>query len=206
MRLLTLTVLLIAPLFVSAAGDPQAGKAQYGVCAACHGMNGEGLVALNGPRLADQEDWYLRRQIENYKAGIRGTHAQDIYGQQMAPMAQTLVNDAAIDNVIAYIQSLSAALQAKSVVGDAERGKALYAICAACHGMQAEGNLALNSPRLTGQNDWYLVRQLQYYKAGIRGTHADDVYGQQMYPMALTLADDQAIRDVVAYINTLGAQ
>ena len=169
-------------------------------------MNGEGLVALNGPRLADQEDWYLRRQIENYKAGIRGTHAQDIYGQQMAPMAQTLVNDAAIDNVIAYIQSLSAALQAKSVVGDAERGKALYAICAACHGMQAEGNLALNSPRLTGQNDWYLVRQLQYYKAGIRGTHADDVYGQQMYPMALTLADDQAIRDVVAYINTLGAQ
>lgn len=206
MRLLVLAVLLYVSLFANAEGDPQAGKALYGVCAACHGMNGEGLVALNGPRLADQEDWYLRRQIQNYKSGIRGTNPQDIYGQQMAPMAQTLVNDAAIDNVIAYIQSLKAAPQAKTVEGDAERGKSLYAVCAACHGMQAEGNLALNSPRLTGQNDWYSVRQLQNYKAGIRGTHADDVYGKQMYPMAMILADDQAIRDVVAYINTLDAE
>ncbi len=206
MRLLVMAVLLCTSLILSAEGDAQVGKGLYGVCAACHGMNGEGVSALNGPRLANQEDWYLRRQIQNYKAGIRGTHPQDTYGQQMAPMAMILADDAAIDNVIAYIQSRSADLQANTVEGDAERGKGLYAVCAVCHGAKAEGMLALNSPRLTGQNDWYLVRQLKNFKAGIRGTHADDLYGQQMYPMSLTLTDDQAINDVVAYINTLTAQ
>jgi cytochrome c oxidase subunit II len=47
------------------------------------------------------------------------------------------------------------------------------------------------------------VRQLQNYKQGIRGTHPEDSYGEQMRLMAAILVDDQAIHDVVAYINTL---
>ncbi len=45
---------------------------------------------------------------------------------------------------------------------------------------KAEGNLALNSPRLADQDDWYLVRQLQNYKSGLRGSNPKDVYGMQM--------------------------
>ena len=78
-----------------------------------------------------------------------------------------------------------------------------YAICQACHGAQGEGNKALNAPKLAGQQDWYLVRQLQNFKAGIRGTHAKDMFGMQMRPMAMTLANDAAVNNVAAYIASL---
>lgn len=87
--------------------------------------------------------------------------------------------------------------------GDPEKGRALYALCSACHGAQGEGNQQLNSPKLGGQAGWYLVRQLKEFKSGVRGSHEQDVYGKQMVPFAATLADDAAIRDVVAYIGTL---
>ena len=91
-----------------------------------------------------------------------------------------------------------------AVTGNAQVGAAQYQVCAACHGQQGEGLQALNAPKIAGQEPWYLRRQLNAYKAGLRGAHEDDIYGQQMAPMAMTLADDQAIMDVVAYINGLG--
>jgi len=196
-------VALIAAAIAAPAADLAAGKTAYMVCAACHGQSGEGVKALNAPRLAGQESWYLVRQIKYYKSGIRGTHPQDVYGQQMAPMAHTLADDAAIENVAAYIHSLSAPPSAPTVEGDAVKGKTLYVVCATCHGQHGEGNEALNAPRQAGMDDWYMVRQLEHFKDGIRGTHAQDTYGQQMAPMAKTLPDDQAIADVVSYINTL---
>jgi cytochrome c oxidase subunit 2 len=87
--------------------------------------------------------------------------------------------------------------------GDAARGKTLFATCGACHGASAEGMEALNAPKLAGQEEWYIVRQLQNFKKGIRGSNPNDVYGQQMAPMAQTLADDQAMADVAAYIKSL---
>lgn len=87
--------------------------------------------------------------------------------------------------------------------GNAEAGKALYAICAGCHGADGMGIEASNSPRLQGQLESYLIRQIQYYKKGIRGTHKDDSHGAVMRGMVATLPHDQAIRDVVAYISTL---
>ena len=68
--------------------------------------------------------------------------------------------------------------------------------CGACHGAQGEGNLALHAPKLSGQSDWYLKRQLKYYKQGVRGTHEKDVFGKVMAPMAATLVDDAAIGNV----------
>jgi cytochrome c oxidase subunit 2 len=48
------------------------------------------------------------------------------------------------------------------------------------------------------------VRQLQNFKNGVRGNNPKDTYGMQMAPMAQTLADDQAMADVAAYIKSLG--
>ena len=56
---------------------------------------------------------------------------------------------------------------------------------------------------LVGQSDWYLVRQIKNFKSGIRGKNPKDTYGMQMAPMAMTLATDEAINNVVAYILTL---
>ena len=68
------------------------------------------------------------------------------------------------------------------------------------------GNPALNSPRLAGMTDWYMVTQLQKFRDGLRGHHPDDIYGLQMLPFATALPDEQALLDVVAYINTLSPE
>ena len=185
------------------AADVAAGKAAYAVCAACHGPNAGGNQSMNAPRTAGQFDWYLKRQIQAFKDGIRGTAPGDIYGAQMRPMAMTLANDAAIDNVVAYIGTLTAPAAAATVQGDANSGKQLYATCAACHGPKGEGSVALNAPRLADQDDWYLVRQLQNFKKGVRGANPKDAYGAQMKPMAAMLANDEAINNVVVYIRSL---
>src|SRR5690606_9497148 len=88
------------------AQDAERGKTLYATCGACHGPNGEGMEALNAPALAGQESWYTIRQLQNFKSGVRGSNPKDIYGMQMAPMAQTLPDDQAIADVAAYIQSL----------------------------------------------------------------------------------------------------
>jgi cytochrome c oxidase subunit 2 len=186
------------------AGDPQQGQAFYAVCSACHGPNGEGNIALNAPRLAGQEDWYMRRQLQYFKNGTRGAHADDVYGQQMAPMAAVLATDAMVSNVAAYIESLPNTPAPVTITGDAENGRALFEpTCGICHSANGQGIWAVNAPKLAGMTDWYLVRQLQNFKNGVRGTHQADEFGFQMNQMVSALKDDEAINDVVAYINTL---
>lgn len=87
--------------------------------------------------------------------------------------------------------------------GNAERGKTFFAVCTTCHGANAEGMKEMNAPKLAGQEEWYLIRQLQNFKEGIRGADSRDVYGKQMAPIAQVLPDDQAIEDVAAYLSSL---
>jgi len=200
---ITLALGIMTAENASAAGDPAKGKAAYAVCAACHGANGMGNKALNAPRIAGQEPWYLERQLKNFKGGIRGADPKDTYGMQMRPMALTLANDQAVSDMAAFLSSMPVSKSSESTVkGDATAGKASYMICQTCHGPKGGGNRALNSPKLTGLQDWYIVRQLKNFKAGIRGTKSGDLFGMQMRPMAMTLANDEAINNVAAYIAT----
>lgn len=184
-------------------GNPMLGQARYAVCAACHGASGEGNQTLNAPKLAGQGAWYLRRQLEYYKLGARGADPRDEYGQQMAPMAATLVDSNAVEDVIAYIQTLPDSQPELTISGDTAAGKKIYTTCGACHGWRGEGIAALNAPRQAGMSDWYLASQLKNFREGIRGGHADDRYGKQMQMMAAILQTEERINDVVAYMNTL---
>ena len=173
------------------------------MCAACHGSQAEGNPATNAPKLSGQGDWYLKRQLKNFKIGARGTHEKDVFGKMMAPMAATLSNDAAIDNVIAYIKTLPDNPAPATTKGRAREGLGRYTTCGTCHGPDGRGMQATNAPRLKGMSDWYMVTQLKNFKQGIRGAHPKDLYGPQMALMAEMLGDDQATNDIVAYINTL---
>ena len=51
---------------------------------------------------------------------------------------------------------------------------------------------------LDGENVW-----LKKFKEGVRGTNPQDIGGMQMRPMSMTLVDEQAMKDVIAYIRTL---
>ena len=191
-----------AELQAKAPGDPALGAASYAVCSACHGAQAEGLALLNAPKLSGQDPIYLKRQLQNYKAGLRGIHEDDVNGRIMAPMAATLVTDAMIDNVIAYIGTLDDIPAPATLDGDVAHGAKLYALCANCHGKDGQG-IKMNAPRQAGINDWYLLSQLKNFKQGLRGRHPQDLGGKQMRAMALTLQDEQAMLDVIAYINSL---
>ena len=186
----------------------QAGEELYKVCAVCHGKKALGNPTLNAPKLVDQSTAYLQRQLQNFKSGLRGKAKGDRYGGQMQPMVSAL-DEADIINVAGYIASLTPPVAKKvksKVKGDAEKGRQLYQTCVACHGADGKGNDALGAPRLAGQSDWYLLRQLQNFQKGARGAQPGDTFGSQMRAMATTLADKKSQRNVVAYINSLGAE
>jgi len=199
-------------------GNSDSGKTSYATCIACHGEQGEGNKALNSPKIAGLQDWYIARQIRSFKKGIRGSHEKDVYGMQMRPMAMTLADDESIKNVALYVSTFKEKAQpaisqtamistaetaSVSVTSSTENGKTLYGLCASCHGADGAGNKALNAPKISGQKAWYIARQLANFKSGIRGSHEKDIYGQQMRPMSMTLANDQMVADVSAYVSTL---
>jgi cytochrome c oxidase subunit 2 len=184
------------------AANAAIGRNLYAVCAACHGVNGEGNVALNAPKLAGQGAWYLERQLNLFKSGARGTHEKDTFGKMMAPMAATLADGSAVADVVAYIASLPDTRPAGTIKGDADKGRARWATCAACHGAEGQGIAATNAPRLQGMNDWYMATQLKNFRDGVRGAHPQDIYGGQMGLVSGMLRDDAAVGDILAYINT----
>ena len=188
---------------VFAEGDMGRGKAKYKVCAACHGENGEGKKYTNAPRIAGQQSWYLARQLKNFKNGVRGTHINDITGMQMRPMAMTLLTDQDIDDVLVYVGSLNGRAKHSGVKGNIEKGESAYAVCVTCHGANGQGNKTLNAPKIAGLPDWYVERQLNNFKSGIRGVHAKDIFGQQMRPMAMALLNDEAVRDMTVFVASL---
>ena len=85
------------------------------------------------------------------------------------------------------------AVECAFAVGDADRGKTLTTVCAACHG--ADGNsLAGAFPSLAGQGAKYLVKQMKDIKSGVR-------------PVALMTGQldnlsDQDMSDIAAYFES----
>ncbi len=88
-------------------GDVERGERIYGNCAACHGANGEGIWAVNAPALVGVNDWYLAAQLRNFRDGIRGAHPADLYGDQMMLMADIMPTDEDVNDVVAYLNTLS---------------------------------------------------------------------------------------------------
>jgi len=86
------------------------------------------------------------------------------------------------------------------LVGDAAAGQAKTVVCGACHG--PDGNsMAPNFPKLAGQGDRYLLKQLHEIKDGKR--QVLEMTGQ------LTALNDQDLADIAAYYasqkNSVGA-
>jgi cytochrome c553 len=198
-RILLLSlVLLLSNLFANS--DYQS------MCAACHGKSGEGNPALSAPSLASLDASYLQRQLIHFKSGIRGNHKDDDPGQQMSAFARALTDEqiAAIAN---YLSKLPASRPEATLTGNSTQGKKVYSSnCAACHGGDGAGNPGLNAPSLLTQHNEYLLRQLSNFKRGVRGAHPADKYGRQMAMMAALIPDEQTMKDVIAYLNSLSTQ
>jgi cytochrome c553 len=190
----------------AAAQDIARGEKLFALCATCHGEAGEGNELYLAPAIGGMPLWYVQGQLTKFREGGRGTHFDDLAGMRMRPMARSLStargND--LEDVAAYVASLPVPKPEQTVSGgDAARGAAHYAVCQACHGAQGEGVQATNGPPLAHQSDWYVLSSLERFKSGVRGSAPNDANGAVMRGMAAILVDEQAMKDVVAYINSL---
>jgi cytochrome c553 len=202
--LLALALAVALPAAAAFAQDVARGEQLFALCAQCHGKNGGGNPVTLAPAIGGLPAWYVTGQLKKFRSGGRGTHYDDISGMRMRPMSMWLRSDEDVGNVAAYVASLAKVNPAPTLTGgNAESGKQKYLVCTSCHGANGEGNQALNAPPLVGGSDWYQITALQKFKAGVRGTNPKDTTGMLMRPMSMTLADEQAMKDVIAYIATL---
>ncbi len=204
-RLLLITAFLVAGASaqaqVSALNDSQRSDAVY-TCTTCHGSDGRGNPVIRAPGLDGRESWYIRRQLENFRAGVRGTQKSYTPGLEMHAAASVL-DDEAIDRILNAIEDWRPIARHEGIDGDTARGQQLYNSCATCHGLDGQGIEAVGAPSLAGRSDWYLMNQLRLFKSGYRGTHPDDPAGAQMRAMMQNLDVDGTLQDVVAYIRTM---
>jgi len=85
---------------------------------------------------------------------------------------------------------VSAGLMSAAHAGDVEAGKAKSATCAACHG--ADGNsLAPTFPKIAGQGERYLIKQLKDIRDGARQVPEMTAF--------VTGLSDEDIADISAY-------
>lgn len=150
--------------------DQAARKVAASICAACHGSTGASDSPLF-PRLAAQQELYLKAQLKAFKAKTRGEKDAHDYMWGMA----TLLDDSVIEGLARYY---AAQTPAPGIPGDPAliaRGQQLYengdtarqvTSCATCHGAGAEGVAIF--PRLAGQHAAYVVRQLDVIQRQFR--------------------------------------
>ena len=175
----------------------------FETCVPCHNADGSGNPTIGAPNIAGMKEWYVERELEKFREGVRGMHFNDIEGMRMRPMALSLTSKDDVKAVAHYVESLPPVSHASSLPGDPKAGQPLYATCAACHGDNGAGNQDLGAPRIAGVDDWYLATELRKFRSGVRGTDPKDREGRLMRPMARSLPDEDAIRNVVAYAETL---
>lgn len=81
--------------------------------------------------------------------------------------------------------------------------KVIYTKCAVCHGHNAEGIKAFNSPALANQETWYLRQQLRNFLDGKRGNHPNDSLGAVMALQSQIIETEEQLEIVIAYIKLL---
>jgi cytochrome c oxidase subunit 2 len=203
------TVLVLAALgaafaTTARAQDAARGEVLYSLCAHCHGEQGEGKALALAPSIAGLEQWYVVKQLNYFKDGVRAMHFDDLAGMRMRPMARWLKTPEDVTSVAIYVASLPPVpMQVTLEGGDPARGAALYATCAGCHGSKGEGVEAVGAPSLAHTSDWYQLTQMKNYQQGIRGSDPRDITGAAMRGMSMLLSDDQSIKDVLAYVASL---
>jgi cytochrome c553 len=110
---------------------------------------------------------------------------------QEAPAASAPAPAGTAAPAVAAAPAASEAVAAKP--GDATAGQAKAAACGACHGVDGNSSDA-QYPKLAGQSEQYIVRQLQNFKSGARKNPI-------MLGMATPLSE-QDMHDIAAYFSS----
>ncbi len=204
MKKLVLIFTLVASYSAWAQGDINAGKLKAATCIACHGNDGNAVIAQY-PKLAGQHADYLTKQLVDYKLALTSGGTQGRSNAVMAGMTAALsVTD--MKDLGAYFSSLpiSANTTPEAVIaiaeplyrfGDPERG---IAGCISCHESRGNGTSLAGFPKISGQNAEYTALQLQEFRAGTRNNDLNSM----MRSIAAKLTDNE-IKALSAYVGGL---
>lgn len=151
-------------------GDP------WDHCGECHGLDGAGN-RIKFPRLAGQKPDYIIRQLNDFRHGRRSND-----GGQMHKTA-TEVAVANYPRVAAWFAKQTPPWPKRTIEGEPDlvgaRNLALDGDgqsdgCLSCHSSAGFGaDDRKITPRIAGQRDWYLAKELFDYRDGRRGRPGD---------------------------------
>lgn len=180
----------------------ETGKAVFTTCAGCHGNDAQGRDYMYAPNLTGLSGDYIKRQLMNFRTGKRGK-IEDPHGFPMVGRATAIGDEANVDAVVSYIQTLPvkpmASVEGKAIPADLEDE---IATCATCHGADGKGNPDMRAPALTGLDAPYIAKQLHKFRNGLRGYDAADSEGQTMAASAKAIANDGMIDALANYYGT----
>lgn len=191
MKTSLLPFLLLAMLVAGGAhAGVEEGKAKAEVCGACHGADGNSATS-DYPILAGQASRYIYLQLKDYKEGRR-KHAL------MTPMAANLSKQDMRDlgDYFAAQKPKSTGFQADGA--KVARGKKVAddALCPMCHlgGFSGQNEV----PRVAGQHQAYVLRQLMAFKNKER---TNDAGNMQSVMRNISEEDIEALSHYIANIN-----
>ena len=201
---LLIAAALVAPALTAQAAEPAKvakpdlakGEATFtGVCAACHGADGNSGSPAN-PKLAQQHPDYIVKQLQEFKSGKRANAI-------MSGMVAALSEDD-MKNIAAYVgskKSQSNFAKDKDLVVLGERiyrggiADRQVPACSGCHAPNGAG-IPAQYPRLSGQHADYTAAQLTAFRDGVRKNSA------QMTGVSAKM-NDREIKAVSDYIAGL---
>lgn len=185
-------------------GDP------WDHCAECHGLDGAGNH-IKFPRLAGQNPGYIVKQLYDFRNGKRSND-----GGQMQKTA-TEVKEADYPRVATWFAAQTPPWPKPTLEGPADLDRARKLVrsgadgmdaCLSCHSSTALGLIdkAIVGPRIAGQRDFYLAKQLTDYREGRRsGNDPDQIMTRIAHKLsdadiaglALFLSQNPALHDEV---------
>ncbi len=195
-------ILALMPMLALAVGDPEAGEQKAASCAACHGADGNSVVAA-WPKIAGQHADYAARQTRLVRDGRRDV-------PEMIPFVMNL-SDQDIADIAAFYeqQALEPGVADEDLVAlgrkiyhDGNRETGVPA-CAACHGPAGEGIVGAHYPVVRAQHADYSADRLRRYRAGEHNGD-DDMYSLIMVGVSARLTDEE-IEAVSSYMEGLHA-
>ena len=182
---------LLAPWALQASGDPEAGRAKAGACAACHGPDGNSLNP-EWPSLAGQGAPYLETQLRRFRSGERenALMAPAVGGADGAghPRPRGLLRgaDAARSEPPAPRSRCCGSAEGIYRGGILERK---VPACIGCHGPSGAGNEPAEFPRLSGQHAAYTALQLRSFREGFEPYKEHARQSSMMNSIAASLSD-----------------
>ena len=178
-----------------AAGNAVAGeKIVTGVCAACHGIDGNSVITTN-PKLAQQHPEYIAKQLANFKSGERKNAIMSGMAGALSP------EDMA--NVAAYFGAQKGKVGSATTNAAGSLGEKIYRggiarvgvpACASCHGAAGAG-VPVQFPRISRQHADYVVTQLKAFYSGERAN--DNAKVMRMIAAMMTDAEMAAVADYI---------